>query len=279
MWSGFFSSHGWWSDLGLVDVTTFTGGAYGLFIPCFCWPKFLPRESFLQKSLKKNSKDILPKIGFLFLQTEPFLNSKVQTRRWIFRQKQKLTTQELLCSKRPVQSLWVRARPRCRHCEASRGQQCYQSPQQRITRFFEFRSHGLVPVRCPAFGPGHRKIHFWIFEARKGAKSSGPNKAAIVFQSSFFRAVELLGGVASKGWLGSSISNFTRLHGIYQVAPENHRFWAVLHPYLLNFTMKSFKKNCSSFSTHSKFKKKHSRPTGLDQSPVRHVSDQISRKI
>lgn len=184
--------------LGLVDVTTFTGGAYGLFIPCFL-PKFLPRESFLQKSLKKNSKGYLAKNGVPVSTNWTFLKLQGPNSEVFFRQKQKPTTQELLFSKWPVQSLWVRARPRCRHCEASRGQQCYQSPQQRITRFFEIWSHGLVPVGCPAFGPGHRNIHFWIFEARKGAKSSGPNKAAIFFQSSFFRAVELLGGVASKG--------------------------------------------------------------------------------
>ena len=49
----------------------------------FC-PSFCQGNHFFKNPSKKNSKDILPKIGFLFLQTGPFLNSKVQTRRCFF---------------------------------------------------------------------------------------------------------------------------------------------------------------------------------------------------
>ena len=230
--------------LGLVDVTTFTGGAYGLFIPCFL-PKFLPRESFLQKSLKKNSKGYLAKNGVPVSTNWTFLklqgpNSEVNFSSETKPHNPGVVVFKTACSESvgkgasSLSSLWSIKRATVLPITSTTNHP-----------FFEFRSHGLIPVGCPAFGPCHRNIHFWIFEARKGAKSSGPNKAVIFFQSSFFRAFKLLGGVASKGWLGSSISNFTRLHGIYQVAPENHRFWAVLHPYLLNFTMKSLKKNCS----------------------------------
>lgn len=191
-----------------VGAVTWALGPVGLFIP----------RVFAQVSAKGiiSNQKIPPKktrisclIGFLSLRPGPLKlqgpNSEV------FVRNKKLTTHELLLW--PVQSLWVRARPRCRHCEASKGQQCYQSPQQRINLFWNLESLHLVYVTG--------KVTSVSLKQEKVPSPLAPKKAAIFFQSSFFRAVKLLGGVASKGWLGSSISNFTRLHGIYQVAPEN----------------------------------------------------------
>ena len=163
---------------------------------------FLPKSFNRSKNhffkMPKKNKDILPYWSvFLLTFFCPRKNSEIFVR-W------------------PVPNLWVRAHPHCHHCEASRGQRCYQSPQQRITRLsgaLDVWSLGcLVP---------------WMFEAlerllRKHGRapwqvSWPPKRQPFVFQSSFFRAVKLRG--PSKG-LGPLISNFrygTRLHGIHQV--------------------------------------------------------------